>query len=1388
MATQTHSIYTIGWICSLPKELAAATGMLDEQHGELPNPPNDNNNYTLGKIWKHNIVLACLPKGRAGGVTAAAVAVQMINTFPNIKFGLFVGIAGGVPGKGRVRLGDVVVSTPVAEFPGVVQWDMGQVETGGVVKRIGALNNPPKALLAALAKVETQHELNGTKVPKYIEELKGKYPRLKRALDITGLEDVLFRTGYGHVETRPADCDGEDDEEEEEEEDDERSCRYCEKSKVLKRKPREMKIHNGLIASGNKDIRDSSFRDGINKTLGGGVLCVDMEAAGLSEEFPCLFIKGICDYADSHKDSNKGWHDYAAAVAAAFAKELLEQVVVRDVGEELPVKDILGKIGDAVVRIEETVTRTGDIISKDEDLKILKWLAPIDHGAQQADYIKLRQMGTGKWLLDSEEFQSWLNGTRQTLFCPGIPGAGKTILTSIVIDHLQEIFGDQANVAVTYFYFNFKHKEAQKTEGVLASLLRQSIQHGSIIPPKLREIFQRCQKHDAVLKLDEMVQILEDILEPYEKVFVVIDALDEAEEQGGPISSLAKIFELQEKCNINIFATSRDIPEIKKLFETAKSLRIRATNEDLEMYITGRIFQLPKSILRSEELQKLAKVKIRDAAKGMFLLARLHLDSLGGVLSIKAVRAVLANLSTGYDSAYDNAMDRINGQMKNSRDIALQTLSWITHAERNLTPSELRILLAVEVGTSDFDEENLLDTDDMVSLCAGLVAIDEESRTVRLVHYTTQEYFERTWIKWFPDAQDYITKKCITYLSYDSYGRGLKSHHLPFYETKKYTVSHWGDHARKSGLDGHEIIYKFIESKSGTSAGRKVIETVQRKIFDELGFKLKEQPYVDPRGDPYKRPVGWRLTAEKNKTAIYPSLLQLFPEQISSVQIAAYFGLPKSMNALLSNGSDLNKGTVLGLTPLLIAIQQGHWTTVELLVDRGADLEAYFVRISEKALSFAVRQGNIDLVRLLINKGGEVEIIENGYLSLAASRGHDSIVDALLQRVSNDQKNIEFKTPLLIATEGGHESIVKILVGKGASLGARTKAMHLAISNGYGSIARFLIDNGADISSLPKTHRDQLASPTSIDEDIFDFFKGSKEPLDPDVKSRAGWTELHLAAFLGHVFTVEVLLKHGARIDARENEGNTPLFVSIMGGSTEVTKLLISNHCSITFRNYNGRTPFIVAAEYGNEAAVKTLINQGVDLGIGEGIGGSRFTVGDGDTYRSEVAVKNLIRTGVDLGIDGGRLALRIGGGRLALGMAIANGHGRMVLLLINIFADMDWMITGRRRHLTTPPSEWVNAKPERNLDSNQLINDFVEHDISPFRDVVISKDFDEIDFKNELVTKIFRGLTAFYYQVAKKADGCRIRRPDTEPESRRAIYDWMKGKSPPRWQISYHK
>jgi nucleoside phosphorylase len=296
---------SVGIICPLPIEVAAMRQMLDERYS-TQQFPRDPNIYHLGRIGEHNVVIAGLPEGLTGIAPATTVAERLRTSFHGVRALLLVGIGGGVPTiKNDMRLGDVVVSRPDGKYGGVVQYDFGKSFSADRFEYTGALNSPPPTLLSTLSALKANHLLNGARQPDYLIHLEASQSNPNLVYP-SAENDILFKAAYSHA--------GGSD------------CARCDKAMVIQRHPRKTKgpvIYYGTIASANQLMRDSKKRDSYNKDYDGRILCFEMEAAGLMNSTPCLVIRGISDYADSHKREDHAWHGYAAAAAAAFAKEFI---------------------------------------------------------------------------------------------------------------------------------------------------------------------------------------------------------------------------------------------------------------------------------------------------------------------------------------------------------------------------------------------------------------------------------------------------------------------------------------------------------------------------------------------------------------------------------------------------------------------------------------------------------------------------------------------------------------------------------------------------------------------------------------------------------------------------------------------------------------------------------------------------------------------------------------------------------------------------------------------------------------------------------------------------------------------------------------------------------
>jgi nucleoside phosphorylase len=311
--------YTVGILCALPKELLAVRALFDKKHANLDNISEDINHYALGEMERHMVVAACLPKGDYGTNPAADSASNMKRSFPNIKFCLLVGIGGGVPSQQHdIRLGDVVVSSPTGSYPGVIQYDRGKENENSDFERTGFLRPPPGFLMTAISRLLSNPDLPANPLA----------PHLGRIAErIRGPERLLYRhPGQSEDRCMQAAVVGE--------------CPRCPRKEgggggggpcaalrrhLRSRRPRatdDPAVFYGLIASGNRVIKDAHVRNEWARQC--DVLCFEMEAAGIMNTFPCLVIRGICDYADAAK--NKVWQEYAASTAAAYAKLLLGEV------------------------------------------------------------------------------------------------------------------------------------------------------------------------------------------------------------------------------------------------------------------------------------------------------------------------------------------------------------------------------------------------------------------------------------------------------------------------------------------------------------------------------------------------------------------------------------------------------------------------------------------------------------------------------------------------------------------------------------------------------------------------------------------------------------------------------------------------------------------------------------------------------------------------------------------------------------------------------------------------------------------------------------------------------------------------------------------------------
>ena len=434
-----------------------------------------------------------------------------------------------------------------------------------------------------------------------------------------------------------------------------------------------------------------------------------------------------------------------------------------------------------------------------------------------------------------------------------------------------------------------------------------------------------------------------------------------------------------------------------------------------------------------------------------FLLATLHVDSLLDRTTKKKVRATLTKLQKGseaLDVAYKSALDRIDGQLPGHRKLARQALSWITYARRQLTNEELRHAPAIELWESTLGHDNLVDVDDIVSVCAGLVTIDKGSNTIRLNHYTAQEYFERTGSEWNAGAQEEIAAARLTYLSFDTFKNGVCAGHAalrrriadsPFFN---YAARFWSEHlqALQQPCRTHELALTFLCDDALVDSA---LQMRSARVYGSRYFTMH----------PATRSKGPHLVARYGSIFETELLLQL--KSGSSVididskdsygrtplSYAAERGHEQIAQLLLATDQvDVNSKNVYGRTPLSYAVEEGHKALVQLLFATnrlGMDAKDSF---GMTPLSWAAWRGSKSVVQLLLDTG-QVDVDSKDFngrtpLSLAAMEGNEAVVQLLLAtgQVDVNSKGIDGRTPLLWAARAGrigNKSVVQLLLDTG---------------------------------------------------------------------------------------------------------------------------------------------------------------------------------------------------------------------------------------------------------------------------------------------------------------------------------------------------------------------
>ncbi|KAJ8112110.1 hypothetical protein OPT61_g5438 [Boeremia exigua] len=1190
--------YTVGWVCALPVELAAAQAMLDEEHETIL---GDTYIYPCGRIGNHNIVLACLPKGQTGTNPAASVAAQMQKSFKSIRFGLMVGIGGGVPSKDAdIRLGDVVVSTPYKKHGGVVQYDFGKTTPSGF-EQTGFLNSPPPILLNATANLHAQHMRREGTLQKHISrlELSTGFGR-----DAAG-PDVLFDAKYDHPR-------GE-------------TCDECDETHLVRRKSRaqEVVVHYGTIASGNRVMRSATERDRVSAELGGGVLCFEMEAAGLMNNFPSLVIRGICDYADSHK--NKRWQPYAAGTAAAYARELLLVIPAAGVIETRPAGDAMSgtkkrchqsPAPDDGARKRRKVDHHM-LLSDEEREQLLESLKFDQIDARQMT-IKMAHAKTCKWLLEDDQYLQWNDVTKSVehhgfLWIKGKAGTGKSTLMKFACSDARRTMRDRA---VLSFFFNARGEELEKsTSGVYRSLLVQLLKRF----PELQSVFDSLDLLSST-KVDanyswtiEILQMLfEQAIQNVRNAPVIcfVDALDECEEE--QIREMIQFFErigdlaLSNGICFQVCLSSRHYPHIT--IRSGLELVLEGQSghiQDITNYIEAELK------IGSSKLAQQIRAELQDKASGIFMWIVLVVGILNKESDcgrIHTLQRKLREIPSDLNALFHDILTRDT----HNKDALIMCIQWILFAKNPLSPEQLyhavlsgitpEIMTDWDPGeiTADVIRRFILDS----SKGLATTTVSRQGR-VEFIHESVRDFLlkENGLGKIWPEYEHHFRVRsheklkqcCLNYINIDVPTEFLencdyipetstslrdiywlmRAKTLPFFEYAVQNILYHADEAEGGGISQGNFLTNFP-----------LLQWVKFNNLFESKPALKYTKHVSLLYVLAALDMGNLIRALE----LSGHCMDLEPERYGCpLFVAAAMNSPISLR-LFSKSIDMRQADDRS-TASVKKVHFQHWSAQ---LSPSYNSVSSFLYDAVKFSQIAKTRGSAKPGKPNVNSKNE-----RGRTTLWWTRKDASpaLVRSFLSAgyVMLSRQDARTTNLLCVAAEQGHTILVKVLLKSGANPQDPSEhygnALQAASFEGYGEIVTLLLENGAKINAQGGYYGNALQA----------------------------------ASFEGYGEIVTLLLKNGAKVNAQGGYYGNALHAAILGqlNGKKMVELLLDNGANVTAQGGEYGSALQAASYSGKKEVVALLLDRGADVNAQGGRFGNALKAA---SYCGHIEIVTLLR------------------------------------------------------------------------------------------------------------------------------------------------------------------
>ena len=678
---------------------------------------------------------------------------------------------------------------------------------------------------------------------------------------------------------------------------------------------------------------------------------------------------------------------------------------------------------------------------------------------------------------------------------------------------------------MAFVYFDYRDQGSLSSESIVASLLRQIASQNPALPTSLVELYTKFKDQNRKPQIQDLELTLSDVCQDFNQIFIAIDALDECEESMRWKSFLPFLKTLQKTPKIRLFITSRPHPEdIRNALGAAPQVTVEASDADLKKYLRRRIDESANAEIIDEDFKQIlietvAKNSQKMYAKPIFSSSGVHYRAVSDLcfrflLPALQIQSIVNEPTTGemedaieamphdLHQAFYQTLARIQRQPDGRKRLGMKTLLWISHARGSLTVAELSEALAVQPGNASLNPRRRPDQGKMIDCCMGLVTLDRESSSIRLVHYSLQEFFRNRREKIFPSGEEELAEVCINYLLFDDFIHGCCEdaaaieRSIEDFPLLRYASSYWGHHVQRSHCDRvHGLALKLLHSAPHRSLSLQVARFSQ-------GYRNEY----------------WEADEVNSQTAFCT---------------ACGFGLEAAVCSILdSEDIDIDAATHIGTTALIRAASSGQVDVVKLLMSRGADPTK--ANWYGSALHCAAEAGQCESIKLLLDSGMNIDLRDNfGRTALhCASQERHILATELLLDMGADPNARKNGGNLLIheAAAAGDERLMRRLLGDvrvdiSATTVTKMRALHCAATRGRASIVRMLLEVGDEI----------------------------------DARGGGGSTALHLAAFWGKEGVVRLLIVAGANVNAKRDDEATPIQLAAVGNHKSIQNLLLEH-------------------------------------------------------------------------------------------------------------------------------------------------------------------------------------------------------------------------------------